>query len=176
MRGRLLFCAALAVLAASCASIPPPSTVAAVDLGRYAGEWYEIESFPNWFQRGCTGSKAAYTPGPDGKIHVVNTCRRKGKTVKIKGTARVVPGSNNSRLKVSFFWPFEGDYWILDLDPDYRWAAVGSPDRKYLWILAREPSLDPAVLRGIRERLAGQGYDIDRLRSASSSATVKNRP
>ena len=170
MLARLSLCAATALLAASCASVPPPSTVASVDLGRYAGDWYEIESSPTWFQRGCTGTKAAYTPGPDGKIRVVNTCRRNGKAAKIEGTARVVPGSNNSKLKVSFFWPFEGDYWILDLDPDYRWAAVGSPDRNYLWILAREQSLTPAVLEGIRERVAGQGYDISRLRPASPAS------
>ncbi len=167
-------CVAMAALLASCASLPPPSTVTSVDLGRYAGDWYEIEAFPNWFQGGCAGSKASYTPRPDGKIRVVNTCQRDGKTVRIEGTARVVPGSGNSKLKVSFFWPFEGDYWILDLDPDYRWAAVGAPNRNYLWILAREQSLAPGVLQGIRHRLAAQGYDISRLRSASAGATIEN--
>ena len=157
---------------ASCASLPPPSTVPAVDLARYAGGWYEIESFPAWFQRGCTGTKATYTPRPDGKIRVVNTCQRGGRETSITGTARVIPGSNNSKLKVTFFRPFEGDYWILDLDPDYRWAAVGAPNRRYLWILARQQTLEPALLRGIRTRLAAQGYDVTRLRS--TPAAVKN--
>lgn len=157
---------------ASCTSLPPPSTVPAVDLARYAGDWYEIESFPAWFQRGCTGTKATYTPLPDGKIRVVNTCQRGGRETSVTGTARVVPGSNNSKLKVTFFRPFEGDYWILDLDPDYRWAAVGAPNRRYLWILARQQTLEPALLRGIRTRLAAQGYDVTRLRS--TPAAVKN--
>jgi apolipoprotein D and lipocalin family protein len=163
---------ALAVLLlCSCAGtpLPPPTTASSVDLRRYAGEWYEIEAFPNWFQRGCEGSKAAYTPLEDGRIKVVNTCNRGGKPASVEGTARVVPGSNNSKLKVRFFGPFEGDYWILELDADYRWAAVGSPDRRYLWILSRTPQLDPAVLGRIRARLAAQGFDVSRLRPADLS-------
>ena len=151
-------------LLASCASLPPPATVPSVDLGRYAGDWYEIESFPTWFQRGCTGTKANYTPAPDGRIRVINTCTRGEKPVSIEGSARVVPGSNNTKLKVRFFWPFEGDYWILELDPAYRWAAVGHPNRRYLWILSRAPQLDPAELESIRAKLAAKGYDISRLR------------
>jgi apolipoprotein D and lipocalin family protein len=98
-----------------------------------------------------------------------NTCERSGRPVRIEGTARVVPGSNNSKLKVRFFWPFEGDYWILDLDPSYRWAAVGHPNRKYLWILARSPQLEPDELSRIRQRMAAQGYDITRLRPTPRS-------
>ena len=150
-------------LLASCASLPPPATVPSVDLVRYAGDWHEIESFPTWFQRGCAGTKANYAPDPSGKIRVVNTCTRNGETVSIEGSARVVPGSNNAKLKVRFFWPFEGDYWILELDPAYRWAAVGHPNRRYLWILARAPELDPAQLESIRAKLAAKGYDIRRL-------------
>jgi len=153
-----------AALLASCASLPPPTTAPSVDLGRYAGDWYEIESFPNWFQRGCAGTKANYTPLPDGRIRVVNTCTRGAKPVSIEGVARVVPGSNNTKLKVRFFWPFEGDYWILELDRDYRWAAVGDPSRKYLWILARSPDLEAGQLADIRLKLAAKGYDISRLR------------
>lgn len=167
MTNRIAGCLASAVLLASCSTLPPPRTVASVDLARYSGDWYEVESFPNWFQRGCTGTKAVYTALPDGKIRVVNTCRRGGKNVAIKGTARAVPGSNNSKLKVSFFWPFEGDYWILDLDPAYRWAAVGHPGRNYLWILARTPQLDPALVARIRSRLSAEGYDTNRLRPTS---------
>ena len=156
-----------AMLLAACASLPPPATVPSVDLSRYAGEWYEVEAFPTWFQRGCTGARATYTPQADGTIRVINTCQRGDRTARIEGTARAVPGSNNSKLKVRFFWPFEGDYWILDLDPSYRWAAVGHPNRNYLWILARTPQLDPALLARIRTRLAAQGYDISRLRPAT---------
>ncbi len=147
-----------------CATLPPPTTVATVDLSRYAGEWHEIEAFPAFFQRGCTGTRALYEPRADGSIRVLNSCERNGRMASIEGTARPVPGSNNAKLKVRFFWPLEGDYWILDLDRDYQWAAVGHPDRKYLWILARKPQLDPAILGPIRARLAAQGYDISRLR------------
>jgi len=146
-----------ATLLAACATLPPPTTVPSVDLSRYAGEWYEVEAFPTWFQRGCTGARATYTPQADGTIRVINTCQRSDRTARI----------NNSKLKVRFFWPFEGDYWILDLDPAYRWAAVGTPNRKYLWILSRTPQLDPALLARIRTRLASQGYDISRLRPAT---------
>jgi apolipoprotein D and lipocalin family protein len=156
---------ALTVFLTSCASLPPPATAPSVDLARYAGTWHEIASFPNWFQRGCAGTKATYTPLPDGRLRVLNTCERGGRATSIEGTARVVPGSNNSKLKVRFFWPFEGDYWILHLDPSYRWAAVGTPNRKFLWILARTPQLDPTVLASLRTRLAAQGYDISRLQT-----------
>jgi apolipoprotein D and lipocalin family protein len=133
---------AAAILLTSCASLPPPQTVPSVDLARYAGSWHEIESFPNWFQGGCTKTKAEYSPLPDGRIRVVNTCERSGRPVRIEGTARVVPGSNNSKLKVRFFWPFEGDFWIL----------------------ARQKTLDPETLAGIRSRLAAKDYDVSRLR------------
>ena len=162
-----------AFLLCSCATrLPPPATVGAVDLNRYAGEWYEIESFPSWFQSGCTGTKAAYTPQADGTVKVVNTCvRRGGRPTSIEGSARVVPGSNNDKLKVRLFGPFEGDYWIIALDPGYRWAAVGTPDRRYLWVLAREPQLDPAILGRIRARLAAQGFDVSRLRPTPPAVT-----
>ena len=155
---------AAAILLTACASLPPPQTVPSVDLARYAGSWHEIESFPNWFQSGCANTKAEYSPMPGGRIRVVNTCERGGRPTRIEGTARVVPGSKNSKLKVCFFWPFEGDYWVLDLDPAYRWAAVGHPNRKYLWILARQRRLDPGTLQGIRSRLAAQDYEVSRLR------------
>lgn len=157
------FLSLAAAALAGCATADPPRTVASVDLSRYAGEWHEIESFPNPFQRGCAATKAVYSPQADGKIGVQNFCRRKGGDASIKGTARVVPGSNGAKLKVRFFWPFEGDYWILDLDEDYGWAAVGTPDRRYLWILARTTDLDPGVLAGIRNRLTAQGFDVSRL-------------
>lgn len=164
------------VMLASCASLPTPATAPSVDLARYAGDWYEIESFPAWFQRGCTGTKANYTPMPDGRIRVINTCTRGQKSVHIEGVARVVPKSNNSKLKVRFFWPFEGDYWILELDPAYRWAAVGHPNRKYLWILARDPQLDSAELASIRAKLAAKGYDINRLRPTPPADKISTAP
>lgn len=169
MKRRIPAVLAAGGLLCSCSTLPPPSTVKSVDLARYAGTWHEIQAFPNWFQRGCEDSTATYTTLPDGKIRVVNSCTRNGKTTSVTGTATPVPGSNNSRLKVRFFGPFAGDYWILDLDKNYRWVAVGHPNRQYLWILARTPQLDPATLARIRTRLAAQGYDVSRLVSSAGS-------
>ncbi|BBO67595.1 membrane protein [Desulfosarcina alkanivorans] len=144
----------------------PPTPVSSVDLTRYLGTWYEIASYPAWFQRGCTGSTAHYSLLPDGRIKVVNRCFKNGldgPQKKSTGKAEVVENSSNARLKVWFFWPFKGDYWIIGLDPDYQWAVVGVPSRKYLWILSRTPSMDAGVYRGIIEGLYDQGYDPARL-------------
>jgi apolipoprotein D and lipocalin family protein len=145
---------------------PSLQTVERVDLDQYLGKWYEIASYPAWFARNCTGVTAEYSMRDDGKIAVVNSCRKgslDGKLKEAKGRARVVAPESNAKLKVSFFGPFWGDYWIIDLDPDYRWAVVGEPKRKYLWILSRTPTLDRETLAGILERLAAAGYDTDKL-------------
>ena len=144
----------------------PLVTVSHVDLSRYLGKWYEIARYPAWFQKGCTGSTAHYSTLPDGRIGIVNHCFKNsldGPLKESSGKAEVVDPSTNARLKVCFFWPFKGDYWIIDLDPDYQWAVVGVPSRKYLWILSRTPLLDDAVYQGIIKRLIKQGYDPQRL-------------
>jgi len=142
---------------------PPVQVVPSVDLARYAGKWYEIARLPNRFQRACaTDITASYTLRPDGKITVVNQCRKPDGTMKVaKGTARRASAKEpGTKLKVTFFWPFYGNYWIIDLDPEYRWVVVGEPDRKYLWILGREPKLDEALYQQILERAKHQGYDV----------------
>ncbi len=142
-------------------------TVAHVDLARYAGMWYEIASYPQRFQKGCTGTIATYTLRADGSVEVLNRCARdslNGRITVAKGRARVVDKTSNAKLKVSFFWPFWGDYWIIDLGRDYEYAVVGHPSRKYLWILCRRPTMAPAIYEGILERLREQGYDTGRLR------------
>lgn len=166
---RILLTAFTAILAA-CApggrELPPLQTVPAVELARYAGSWYEIARFPHSFQRGCVATRAVYSLRDDGQIGVYNECRREsldGPVRSVNGRARVVDGGSNAKLEVTFFWPFWGDYWIIDLDPDYRWAVVGHPSRTYLWILSRERRLDAEVLAGIAARLRGQGYDLERL-------------
>jgi apolipoprotein D and lipocalin family protein len=161
------------VLAAGCATttsrrgLPPLRTVPHVDLARYAGTWFEIASFPQRFQEGCVASRAQYTLRPGGTVEVVNRCRDRsfaGPERAVTGTARVVDPITNAKLAVTFFWPFRGAYWIIDLDPDYRLAAVGHPSRDYLWILARTPTLDDRTYAAIVERLRAQGYDTSRLR------------
>ncbi len=150
-----------AVFLVACATPHPPlPTVQAVDLDRYYGAWYEIARLPNRFQAMCVADTQA-TYRPDGQaVTVVNRCRTaSGKIEQADGVAKVVPGSQGAKLRVSFFRPFYGDYWILDLDPDYRWVLVGEPGRKYAWILAREPKLDEATLEALLARAAALGFD-----------------
>jgi len=146
--------------------LPPLQTVAKVDLNRYVGTWYEIASFPQRFQKGCVASVATYSLREDGKISVLNQCRDKtldGKLRTAKGIAWVVDKNTDAKLKVRFFWPFSGDYWIIDLGPEYEYAVVGHPKRTYLWILSRKPHMDQAAYDGILQRLKAQGYDLSRL-------------
>ena len=144
----------------------PLEVVPFVDLTRYVGRWYEISRYPNRFQEGCVGSRATYTLRSDGKIGVLNECLAgsfSGKLRNAKGTAKVVDTKSNAKLKVSFFWPFYGDYWIIDLGKDYEYAVVGHPYRIYLWILSRTKNMDEKLYREILERLKANGYDTSRL-------------
>lgn len=136
-----------------------------VDLSRYAGDWFEIARYPARFQEGCLATSATYSLRPDGKLDVVNRCRneRDGRLREVHGKAWVADRTSNAKLKVSFFWPFRGDYWIIDLGREYEYAVVSRPDRKYLWILARKPAMEPEVLQGILGRLEEQGFDTKRL-------------
>ena len=151
----------------------PLETVDFVDLARYVGQWYEIARYPHRFQEGCVGSKATYSLRDDGRIGVLNECYDKsfsGKLRSVKGKARVVDKESNARLKVVFFWPFAGDYWIIDLGKDYEYAVVGHPDRKFLWILSRTPDMEEEVYQGILMRLQKQEYDTAKLiRTAQKS-------
>jgi apolipoprotein D and lipocalin family protein len=154
-------------------NLPELRTVPHVDLDRYLGTWYDIASFPQRFQRGCTGTTAAYTLRGDGQIDVLNRCRRGSLTAQeslAKGRARVVDRRTNAKLKVSFFRPFWGDYWIIDLGPDYEYAVVGHPSRDYLWILSRTPTMDGALYEGILGRLREQGYEVERLNRTQQQA------
>jgi len=141
-------------------------TVSHVDLERYMGAWYEIARYPNSFQKGCVGSKATYTLLDDGKVSVLNECYDKsfsGKLRSAKGKAWVIDKKTNAKLKVSFFWPFAGDYWIIDLDDDYSYAVVGHPRRKYLWILSRTKEMDEDVYEAIVSRLRDKHYEVSGL-------------
>jgi apolipoprotein D and lipocalin family protein len=146
--------------------LPPLQTVAHVELGRYVGTWYEIASFPQRFQAGCTGTTATYAVRQDGDIDVLNRCRLgslDGEEKSAKGRARLVDRATGAKLEVSFFRPFWGDYWIIDLGEDYQYAVVGHPGRDYLWILSRTPTMADPTYRGILSRLDGQGYQTSRL-------------
>jgi apolipoprotein D and lipocalin family protein len=171
------------IVFAAAGDVPPLQVVDNVDLTRYVGTWYAIASIPTWFERPCVqGTTATYTLLENGKIEVVNRCyNKKGEMRTARGRAWVVDETTNAKLKVSFFslfglWLFPGDYWIIDLDSEYRYVAVGHPSRKYGWILSRTPALDPSILNGIIERLEGQGYDFDAFETTDQSIHVSDVP
>ena len=173
-RCRRSWIAVLGVVAAGCGGpstterlhLPPLQTVPRVELQRYTGTWYEIASFPQRFQRGCTGTTATYTVRPDGEIEVLNRCWKDsltGREDQAKGRARVVDTATQAKLRVTFFRPFWGDYWVIDLGPNYEYAVVGHPGRDYLWILSRTRTMEDARYAGILARLQAQGYETARL-------------
>ncbi|MDP1829182.1 MAG: lipocalin family protein [Archangium sp.] len=173
------------VLISGCATttsrlgLPPLQTVPKVDLQRYLGTWYELASFPQSFQKGCTGSTANYSLLPDGDVQVVNRCRLnslEGEEKVATGLARVVDKDTNAKLEVSFFRPFWGDYWVIQLDPEYRYAVVGHPGRDYLWILSRTPTVDEAVYEGIVAGLKADGYPLDRLVRTLQPVSASSSP
>jgi len=144
----------------------PLETVAAVDLTKYAGKWYEIASFPQRFQAGCHCTTAEYTLSDKGYVVVENRCKKDsvtGKESYIKGKAFVDKNTGNAKLKVQFFWPFRGKYWIIDLADDYSYAVVGHPNRKYLWILSRTPKMSPETYNQIIERVKAKQFDVTKL-------------
>jgi apolipoprotein D and lipocalin family protein len=144
---------------------PPLETVADLDPQQYAGRWYEIARYPNFFEVGCEGVTADYTWGTDGRIGVRNTCRNPDGTEKsqINGFAEVPDPNAPGKLLVYFNAPFGAPYWVLDLDPGYQWAVVGEPSRNTFWILSRTPTLDPDVYATIVAQMPDWGYNPDRL-------------
>jgi len=167
----------LLTLLAGCAAPAPtadtPRTVAAVDLQRYLGVWHEVTRFPNRFQDGggkrCTEVTATYTAREDGQIGVENRCMDRGEERIVRGRAYAVEGSNNARLRVTFFWPFYGDYWVIGLDPDYRWVVVGAPGRDYLWVLSRTPEMAPGDYARAVELARAQGFDVGKLQRSAAA-------
>jgi apolipoprotein D and lipocalin family protein len=166
LAGAVIMCAAIACTSAKKDERPPLRVVPFVDLQRYQGDWYEIARYPNRFQKGCVGSRASYTLKDDGTVGVLNQCFEGsfgGKLRSAKGRARVVDKETNAKLKVTFFWPFRGDYWIIALGRDYEYAVVGHPKRRYLWILSRTKKMDEGIYEAILGRLEEEGYDTTRL-------------
>ena len=147
--------------------------VQSVDLTRYVGRWYEISRLPNAFQKKCADTVTAnYTMRANGKIEVINRCRKaSGEYATAKGKAKIVDKKTNAKLKVSFFWPFYGDYWILDLGPNYEYAVVGEPSRKYLWVLSRSPTMDEALYQQLLQKMAAKGFNTDRMIRTSQPPT-----
>ena len=145
----------------------PLDVVDKVDVQKYIGKWYELALLPNSFEKGCNCTTAEYSVIDSETIRVINTCRKdssKGEINQAKGKAFVVEGSNNAKLRVQFFWPFRGDYWIIDLDKEnYKYAVVGAPNRKYLWILCRTPKMDEVLFNSLVNKCAVKGFDVSKL-------------
>ena len=148
-----------------CGKGDPLPTVDQVDLERYAGTWFEIARLPNTFEEGLKCVTATYTILEDGRVGVTNkgVNERTGEAEVAEGKARVKDQNEPGQLRVVFFWPFGGDYFIIELDSDYRYALVGAPDREYLWILAREKQLDGLILAQLVERANALGFPVEQL-------------
>jgi len=173
MSPKTLFLALLTVCAAGAAQATEPlSTVAVLDVPRYMGTWYEIAKLPNWFQRKCVGStRAQYSLQADGLVEVANSCKlASGEFEDAIGAARQIGAANSPKLKVRFapawlslipaLW---GDYWVVELDDNYQWAAVSEPGRQYLWVLSRTPHMERAVYADVLARLARKGLEVQKL-------------
>lgn len=158
----------------------PVKAVPSVDLERYVGRWHEIARYPNVFQKSCAGDvTATYERRPDGRIRVVNQCRREDGTInQAEGEAKVVDGAGNARLKVRFApgWlsvlPFVwADYWVIGLADDYRWAVVGTPNRKYLWVLGRSAEMNERDWAAAAAMAKENGFDLARLQRTAHGPT-----
>jgi apolipoprotein D and lipocalin family protein len=165
--------AAAAMFISSCGkTYLPLETAPSVDLSKYEGRWYEIAALPQRYEKGCHCVYAEYKQNNAGYIDVYNHCRKGGPNGEVKdvnGKAFPVEGSNNSKLKVQFFWPFKGDYWILELDPDYQHVLVGSPDRESLWILSRTPVLDDVIYNLMVQQAKSKGFPVEQLEKMDQS-------
>ncbi len=170
---KLSVLAVAAVLLSGCAVLGPkhpvgntavPQPAKSVELPKYLGRWYEIARYEQSFQRGCEGVSADYALRADGMIAVRNACRKPdGKVSVADGKAKIVDPVTNAKLKVSFFGPFYGDYWVLDRAEDYSWAIVGEPSGRYLWLLSREQTPAPNQVAALIARAGALGYDTEML-------------
>lgn len=164
MRKIILF---WSLLSFTCVYSQPLQTVTEVNLEKYTGTWYEIASYPQSFQKGCHCTTAKYTLSNKRFVIVENRCNRdsiNGFQSYIKGKAFVQKNTGNAKLKVQFFWPFKGKYWIIDLADDYSYAVISHPNRKYLWILSRTKTINDEVYEQILNRLKSNGFDLTKIK------------
>lgn len=166
MKHKIFLFVLLSIISIACSSknYLPLEVVSYVDINKYIGKWYEIARLPFFQQEGCSCTTAEYEIIDSSTIRVINKCLKEGEFDSASGKAFVVDGSNNAKLKVQFFWPFKGDYWIIFLDEkNYKWAVVGTPSRKYLWILSREKKMDKQVLDSLIEKIKLAKFDTSKL-------------
>lgn len=164
MKKVFLLLAILILYSCGTSNYPPLDVVDSVDINRYIGKWYEIARMPFKQQEGCSCTTAEYEIIDETTIRVINKCLKGGELDDAKGKAFVVEGSNNAKLRVQFFWPFRGDYWVIELDKEnYQYAVVGTPSRKYLWILSRTPKMEKELLEQLKEKISAKGFDVTKL-------------
>jgi apolipoprotein D and lipocalin family protein len=166
----IVILAGLAVTVSGCAALSRgpvgnravPQPAKSVEVERYLGRWYELARYEASFQRGCEAVTADYSRNADGSIRVLNACRQDGVEGKLRtatGKAKIADSQTNAKLKVSFFGPFYGDYWVLDRADDYSWSIVGEPSGRYLWILSRQATVSPERFSMLEQRVRSLGYD-----------------
>jgi lipocalin len=149
-------------------------TVQNFEVKQFMGTWYEIARFPHSFERSLVGVTATYRLKPNGNVEVVNQGHKnnlEGKVKRAKAFAKIPDANESGRLKIYFFWPFGADYLILDIDPDYQRALVGSSSSKFLWILNRAPQMDSELFSAIVNKAKQLGYNIDRLEMVPQKET-----
>jgi len=159
----------------SCKTTKPElKVVKTVDLQKYAGTWYEISRLPNTFEEGLECITATYTILENGKIEVLNKGQRISDPSKIetaKGKAHIPNKNEPAKLKVTFFWPFYGNYYIMELDENYQYALVGDPSRKYLWVLARQKTVDEQTYKQLMDSAQKSGFDIAKVQMTTQNCT-----
>jgi apolipoprotein D and lipocalin family protein len=157
----------------------PLEAIASLDVPRYMGTWYEVAKYPNWFQKRCiANTSATYAVQSNGMLQVLNRCQKEdGSMSEALGAAKQVGDANSPKLEVRFapawlsFLPFVwGNYWVIDLDPQYQLAAVSEPSRKYLWILSRSKTVEPKAYEALLQRLKQQGFNLDAIEISKQTA------
>lgn len=164
----ILICTVAGLSGCSTLSRPPignphvPQPRKSVEIDRYLGRWYELYRYDASFQKDCEAVSADYSRNVDGTIRVLNTCHKGAVDGAVKtatGRAKVVDAASSAKLKVSFFGPFYGDYWVIDHADDYQWSIVGEPSGRYLWILSRDPRPADGLKTMLRRQVEEMGYD-----------------
>ncbi|MEG2031200.1 MAG: lipocalin family protein [Janthinobacterium sp.] len=136
------------------------------DTTRYLGKWYEIARLDHSFERGLSHVTADYSLRQDGGLKVLNRGYKDADTKwkEAEGKAYFVDKKDVGYLKVSFFGPFYGSYIVFDLDQrDYSYSMISGPDKSYLWLLSRTPTMDPALQQRLIEKARGLGFDTSKL-------------
>lgn len=160
----ILFIVVLFIFTGCFTKHPHLKTVDSVNINKYLGTWYEIARYEHFFEKGCKNVTANYSLNEDNSLKVVNKCTKIDTNKKSSATGiAYATNKSNSKLKVSFFRPFYGDYWVLMLDDSYKYAVVGTPSREYLWILSRTPKLDKNITKEILEKLPKLGFATNKL-------------